>query len=314
MKLLLPDWLPMTLDLPEEVEAVIYKVDERLPPELHHAEAVVLWGNTNDRLREMAQDLTSVKWIQGLMSGMDRVFAAGFAPEAVMSSGQGTHDGPVAEHALMMILAAARRLDLARDEQRAHVWSRRMSGRQPLDNSPGLRTLRDAEVLIWGFGSIAARLAPMLDLLGARVRGIARSTGERYGYEVFDQSFLPELLPRIDVLVSILPGSPANFHVIDADVLGLLPSKAWLVNVGRGSVIDETALIAALESAALGGAALDVFETEPLPADSPIWDAPNLFMTPHVAGNRPLGAPELIEYNVRAFLAGTPFRNPVARP
>jgi phosphoglycerate dehydrogenase-like enzyme len=313
MKLLLPDWPPMAPTLPAEVEVHRYDARERVPEELRDAEAVVLWGNSDERLRELAQDLHAVRWVQGLMSGMDRVIAAGFSPhELTMSSGQGTHDGPVAEHALALILAATRRLDLARDDQRAHVWATRLSGRQPLDNSEGLRTLRGASVLIWGFGSIGRRLAPMLTLLGAEVRGVATSAGERDGYPVFDVASLPELLPTTDLLVSIIPGTAANRHALDARLIGLLPSTAWVVNVGRGGTIDEDALIDALRAGRLGGAALDVVGTEPLPADSPLWDQPGVILTPHIAGARPLGADELIEHNARAYLAGAELRNAVA--
>ncbi|GAA2001345.1 NAD(P)-dependent oxidoreductase [Microbacterium ulmi] len=304
----------MAPNLPDDVQTALYEADQRLPEELRDADAVVLWGNTDERLRELAGDLPRVRWVQGLMSGMDRVHRAGFAPDAIMSSGQGTHDGPVAEHALAMILSATRRLDLARDDQRAHVWGTRLSGRQPLDNSDGLRTLRGASVLIWGFGSIAARLAPMLTLLGAEVRGIATTAGPRGGYDVFTAESLERLLPETDILVSILPGTAATRHALEATLLSLLPPRAWIVNVGRGGTIDEDALLDALTEGRLAGAALDVFGTEPLPLDSPLWDAPNLIITPHVAGTRPLGAERLIEENVRAFLAGAPLRNAVVRP
>lgn len=314
MKLLLPTWPPLAPSLPDGVDAVFYDAELRLPPQHRDADAVVLWGITDERLRELAGDLPHVQWVQGLMSGMDRVHRARFRPGAIMSSGQGTHDGPVAEHALAMILSAVRRLDLARDDQRAHVWSRRLSGRQPLDNSDGIRTLRGASVLIWGFGSIAKRLAPMLTLLGAEVRGIATAEGSRDGFDVFRADALERLLPETDILLSLLPGTAETHHAIDATALGLLPPHAWVVNVGRGGNIDEDALLDALTSGRLAGAALDVFAVEPLPEDSPLWDAPNLILTPHIAGTRPLGADALIEQNVRAFLAGEPLHNAVLRP
>jgi len=96
-------------------------------------------------------------------------------------------------------------------------------------------------------------------------------------------------------------------------VLGLLPPHAWVVNVGRGATLDEAALLDALRADRLGGAALDVFETEPLPADSPLWDEPRVLISPHAAGGRPVGAGELITANLTAFLAGTELRNVVAR-
>jgi len=167
---------------------------------------------------------------------------------------------------------------------------------------------------VYGFGSIAARLAPSLTLLGAEVRGVATRAGDRHGYPVFAPADLPRLLPETDVLVSILPGSPENRRAVSAEVIASLPRTAWIVNVGRGSVVDEPALLRALREGRLAGAALDVFEVEPLPSGSPVWDTPNLIVTPHCAGARPLGADELIARNARAFLEGGAFRNLVVRP
>ncbi len=101
-------------------------------------------------------------------------------------------------------------------------------------------------------------------------------------------------------------------HALDADRLARLPRHAWVVNVGRGTTVDEDALAAALEAGRLGGAALDVFATEPLPADSPLWTAPNCVVSPHAAGGRPQGAEALIAENLRRCLAGQPLRNVVA--
>ena len=98
---------------------------------------------------------------------------------------------------------------------------------------------------------------------------------------------LPDHLPRTDVLVSLLPATEQTRHAIDAGVLALLPPRAWVVNVGRGTTLDEAALLDALRSGRLAGAALDVFETEPLPADSPLWDEPRVLISPHAAGGRP---------------------------
>ncbi len=124
---------------------------------------------------------------------------------------------------------------------------------------------------------------------------------------------LPELLPTADLLVVLLPATPETQAVVDAQVFGRLPAHAWLVNVGRGATVNESDLIAALRAGDIAGAALDVTATEPLPAGSPLWEAPNLILTPHIAGWRPLGASQLIAENAQALLAGTTLRNVVAR-
>ena len=114
-------------------------------------------------------------------------------------------------------------------------------------------------------------------------------------------------------LINILPATPDIARIVDARVLGLLPAHAWLINVGRGHTVDEDALLAALRSNRLAGAALDVFETEPLPPTSGLWDEPNILISPHAAGGRPLGAADRIRENLDALLAGRPLTHVVAR-
>ena len=152
-------------------------------------------------------------------------------------------------------------------------------------------------MVIWGFGGIARTLAPLYTALGADVVGVARTPRTDGAFPVVDD--VDAVLPTADVLVNILPTAPATDRVVDARRLALLPRKAWLVNVGRGSTVDEDALVDALRGGELAGAALDVTRTEPLPVDSPLWDLPNVILTPHAAGGRPLGAAALIVANAR---------------
>ncbi len=175
------------------------------------------------------------------------------------------------------------------------------------------RTLDGAHVVVWGFGSIAHRLAPLLAALGARVTGVASSAGERAGFPVVTDAELPDLLRTADVLVSLLPALPTTQGALGADLISRLPGHAWFVNVGRGATVDEAALQAALRDGTIAGAALDVFATEPLPEDSPWWGVPNLILTPHAAGGRPQHAEELIEANLDALRTGAPLRNLVER-
>jgi phosphoglycerate dehydrogenase-like enzyme len=168
-------------------------------------------------------------------------------------------------------------------------------------------------VLIWGFGGIAATLAPHLAALGARVTGVARSAGKRHGFPVITEADLPGRLAETDLLIMILPATPDTAHALDGRLLASLPAHGWVINVGRGSTLDENALLEAIRSGRLGGAALDVFETEPLPPDSGMWDEPNIIISPHAAGGRPIGAAARIAENLAALHAGGPFRNLVER-
>ncbi|HET6531474.1 MAG TPA: NAD(P)-dependent oxidoreductase [Actinoplanes sp.] len=311
MKILLPD--SIDLDLPAEIEGIVYAIDEPVPAQHTDAEALVVWGNPAGQLRDAAERLTRLRWVQTLAAGPDAVLAAGFRPEVVITGGTGLHDVTVAEHALALTLAAARRLHLLVRAQIGHRWAAEWGGIQPVHESGTFRTLRDARVAVWGFGGIAATLAPLLAALGARVTGIARTAGERHGFPVVTAGDLPDLLPATDILIMVLPATPATERALNADVLALLPAHAWLVNVGRGATVDEAALLDALRGGRLAGAALDVFETEPLPAGSGLWDQPDVIISPHAAGGRPIGAAERIARNVAALRAGADLHHVVER-
>src|SRR3954471_9981318 len=170
MKVLLPDSVPLDLDLPG---GVVYAVDRPVPAEHTDAEALVVWGNPAAQLRDAAQRLTRLRWVQTLAAGPDAVLAAGFADDVLITSGAGLHDRTVAEHTLALALGAARRLHLLVRAQIGHRWADEWGVLQPVRDDHNFRTLRDAHVVIWGFGGIAATLTPHLLALGARVTGIA---------------------------------------------------------------------------------------------------------------------------------------------
>lgn len=313
MKLLLPDSVPLDPALPEGVEAVHYDATAPVPDEHLDAEALVVWGNAPGDLRAVAGRMPRLRWVQTLAAGPDVVLGAGFPDDVVVTSGVGLHDRPVTEHALALVLALLRRLPEAIAAQAEHRWAGELGGLQPLHPDGRVTTLLGARVLVWGFGNIGQNLAPLLQALGAQVTGVGRSAGERAGFPVVAQDQLEAELGQTDVLVMILPATEATTHALDAARLAALPRHAFVVNVGRGTTVDEPALLAALTERRIAGAALDVTEVEPLPADSPLWDAPNLLLTPHAAGGRPVGGDELVGTNLAALLAGRELRNVVAR-
>ena len=313
MKLLYPTSTELDLSaLPSEVEAHPYEVDQNIPAEHEDAEALVVWGNTPEMLSDAAKRLQNLKWVQSLAAGPDKVLAAGFSSDIAVTSGSGLHDRTVAEYALGLLLVAARRFHEMRDAQREGRWPGELGGVQPVKPKDDFRTLEDANITVWGFGSIGQTLAPYLEMLGAKVTGVAQSEGERAGFQVHTEDALGELLPQSDALVMILPSTEGTKHALSTEYLERLPTHAWLVNVGRGDTVDEAALVKALQEGQLAGAALDVFETEPLPEDSPLWTLPNVFISPHAAGGRPRGAAALIERNVAHYLAGEELENVVS--
>ncbi|WP_165962781.1 NAD(P)-dependent oxidoreductase [Occultella glacieicola] len=304
MKLLLPTSIPLSVTVPDGVTTATYDNAAPIPDEHRDAEAIVVWAISGQRLADMVAELPRLRWIQALMAGTDAVAAAGFDPSVVVTSGGGLHDAPVAEHTLGLILAAARRLDVAVRAGDAHEWYSDPSAHQSFGTTETFSTLYGAKVVIWGFGGIGTRLAGHLTGLGAEVVGVATTAGERSGYRVITPADLPGELTDADVLVDILPALPTTQNVVDAAILGALPTHAWFVNVGRGATVDEAALKQALTDGTIGGAALDVFATEPLPAGDPLWGSPNLIVTPHIAGGRPHDPELRIEENLRRFLAG----------
>lgn len=314
MKVLYPT--SATFDFGKPQEGVVYvPYDARLPVPAEHEDAGVLvaWLNPPDLLEDAARRLRGLRLVQGLMAGANTLVAAGFPSTVPISNGRGLHDQPVAEHTMALLLAAARRLHLMRDAQHERRWPGELGGSQPDRNPDVFTTLAGSNVTVWGFGSIAARLAPMLSALGARVTGVATRPGERGGYRVVSDAQLPELLPTTDALVMLLPGAAATDRALNAERLALLPPHAWVVNVGRGTSIDEAALVAALERGEIGGAALDVFVEEPLPPTSELWGLPNVIVSPHAAGGRPLGAELLVRDNLTRLLRGEPLLNLVDR-
>ncbi|KAK3676706.1 hypothetical protein LTR78_003482 [Recurvomyces mirabilis] len=312
MKLLYPTSLRLDPSKLEgfSVDLQSYDVKTSIPEEHTDADILVTWANSSDNLKDANKRLTKLRWIQSLAAGPNDVLNAGFDPKKVsITTGSGLHDKTVAEHALGLLLVSARKFHLMRDYQNDGKWPGPLGGPQP-DKEPGtFNTLEDANIVIWGFGNIAKMLAPYLTAIGANVTGVARQQGVRNGYEVYGEDKLAELLPKTDALVMILPGSDATKNALNAERLKLLPKHAWVVNVGRGTSIDEKALHSALTNGEIGGAALDVFETEPLPESSPLYKQKNCVVSPHAAGGRPRGAEALIAENLRLFLAKQELKN-----
>ncbi|KAI0110905.1 D-isomer specific 2-hydroxyacid dehydrogenase [Nemania sp. FL0031] len=311
MKLLYPTSLKLDIASLEGFSVSLhpYDVKSTIPDDLLDAEVLVTWANSATNLQDAARRMPKLRWIQSLAAGPNDVLSAGFPSSVIVTTGSGLHDRTVAEHTLGLLLAAARRFDQMRDCQLQSTWAAHLGGPQPDRPKDRFTTLRDARVLIWGYGNIAKTLAPHLTALGATVRGVARSAGVRSGVEVYGEDKLPELLPETDALVMILPGSESTKNALNASRLALLPKHAWVVNVGRGTSIDEDALADALEAGSIGGAALDVFVKEPLPAASRLYKAPNCIVSPHAAGGRPQDAEPLIAYNLRRLIAGQPLKN-----
>jgi glyoxylate/hydroxypyruvate reductase A len=181
-------------------------------------------------------------------------------------------------------------------QQREHRWEQYLVG-----------TMTSLTVGVLGAGSIGAHIAAMFRPLVAEVRALGRSTPKLEGVQGFAEAEWVQFYRGLDVLVMVLPHTAETYHLVGAREISWMNRGGFLVNVGRGAVLDQSALVAALESGQLSGAQLDVFESEPLPEDSPLWDLKTLSISPHVSGPSRLdGMVAVFAENLTRFRAGRP--------
>lgn len=245
-------------------------------------------------------------------AGYDAYMTPGTVPAgAALASAVGAYGQAVSEHLYTMLLMLMKHLDGYRDDQRAHAWTDRGA----------VATLAGAQVLVLGAGDIGRHFAQLASAHGAHVTGVRRHAGTApQGFErICTMDELHGLLPKADAVVSILPSAPGTRGLVDARFLSSCKRGAYFVNGGRGDLVVQADLIAALESGQLAGAALDVTVPEPLPANDPLWDAPNILITPHVAGQFHLytvldNIARIAGENLRRLAAGEPLLNEVALP
>ncbi|PYE56368.1 NAD(P)-dependent oxidoreductase [Deinococcus yavapaiensis] len=287
------------LSLPD-VELLQYNADSDLPD----ADGLVTWGFPRF-VREHALTLPSLRWALTLTAGVDNILPD-FPPHLRLFNASQLHAEAVAQHALALLLAGARGLHAARDFQRERTWAR--SGIFSGGNvGGGLTTLRGKHVVIWGHGTIGRSLEAMLAPLGANVTGL-RSSATR--------EQLDEALRTADVLVLLVPLTEKTRGLVNADVLARLKPSAWFANLGRGELVVQDDLVAALESRRIGLALLDVTTPEPLPETSPLWTLPNVVLTPHVAAATNDLAERGAEFTrsfLERFTRGLPLENEVSR-
>ena len=239
------------------------------------------------------------EWIQLPFAGIESFFEAGVIdPARTWTCAKGAYGHACAEHALALMLTAARRI---------HHHARDRRWEVPGFGSPE-RRLKDALVLVVGTGGIGSELVPMLQPLGARIVGVNRSGTPLRGAErTGTTDELPDLVGDVDFVVIAAALTPATRHLFDAELLQRMKPTTWLVNVARGGLVDTDALVDALSSGTIAGAALDVTEPEPLPEGHPLWDLDNVVITPHVANTWDMALPDLralVRRNVENFVTG----------
>ena len=235
-----------------------------------------LWRN------ELIAAAPKLAFIQSISAGVDQYSQEQLRAAGIrMASAQGANRNAVSEHAMALILSLARKLAEARDNQHKHFWRGMISDIPNREDELGGKTL-----VIVGMGRIGSRLAKLARAFDMKVIGIKRdvSSGSGDAEKVVSTDALLQILPTADYVALTCPLTPQTQNIIDAKSLSAMKPSAFLVNVARGKVVDEPALLEALKTKAIAGAAIDCAWEEPLPESSPLWTCPNLVITPHSAG------------------------------
>ncbi|HVT11860.1 MAG TPA: D-2-hydroxyacid dehydrogenase [Fimbriimonadaceae bacterium] len=269
------------------------------------AEADVAFGQPD---ANQVIELPSLRWTHLTSAGYTRydrddLRSALTARGALLTNSSSVFDEPCAQHLLAFMLAQARQLPQALSEQirtQAWIYARLR---------PQTRLLSNQTVLLLGFGAIARRLAELLQPFRLNVVAVRRAPKGDESVPTHPIGELNRLLPGADHIVNTLPSSPSTDGLVDENCFAAMKPGAIFYNIGRGTTVDQAALIRLLESGRLGAAYLDVVDPEPLPADHPLWTTPNCWITPHVGGGHAEEYPRLVAHfirNLRLFEAGEP--------
>lgn len=248
-----------------------------------------------------------LKWVQITSAGYTRYDTDEFRNAMVRRGGSFTNsssvfDDPCAQHLLAFMLAEARQLSASQKAQESGTWN--FAGLRPLT-----RVLSGQTVLLLGYGAIARRFVELAQPFHLTMIGFRRRPTGDEEIPVYPMSDLDRWLPQADYVLNILPASPSTDQIVDAEMIDKMRPGAVFANVGRGTTVNQEALIAALGSGHLAAAYLDVTDPEPLPVEHPLWGAPNCFITPHIAGGHAGEDIRLVSHfltNLRRYEAGDP--------
>lgn len=283
-----------------------YCAADGLADAVRGAKALLLWDFFSRALRDAWPVADQLEWIHITAAGVDTLlFDELRESDVVVTNARGVFDRPLAEYVLGAVIAYAKDSLTSFDLQRRHVWRHRET-----------RSITGATALVVGTGGIGREIGKLLRAAGMEVRGAGRrpvAEDPDFG-KIVDSANLAAEAAWCDHLILAAPLTPATYGLVDAEVLASMKPDAHLVNIARGQMVDEAALLAALTEGRIGGATLDVFDTEPLPPGHPLWDAPNVVVTAHMSADAVGWRETLAEQfatNVRRWLAGEPLLNKV---
>ena len=281
----------------------VYASPQTATEEMIEAADVIIGNVKPDRLHAPER----LQWLQLNSAGADAYVKPGILRNTTMlTSATGAYGKAVAEHSFAMLLMLQKKLNLYRDAQKKNEWS----------DFGTVTSITDSIVLVVGLGDIGLHFARLASVLGAHVIGLKRSMGPcpEGVHELHTMDELDNLLPKADVVASFVPSTATTYHMYTKERLMTMKDTAIFLNSGRGDAVASEVLYEALSKGWIASAGIDVTEPEPLPADSPLWQLPNLMMTPHISGQFHL--PETFERivdiaaaNLEAYLKGEPIKN-----
>lgn len=255
---------------------------------------------------KLAKAASKLHWVQLLTSGYNNLVQHGAPDGVAITNARGAFSPAVAVHAVSLYLSLLRNIPLMTAQKEKNNWDRAFASK--------LITPAETKVMIAGYGSIGEEIAHLLKNFSPWIVGVNRTGNQHYlADEMIESAALRDTLPDMDAVFLSLPLNDKTHHIINEQALASMKSNAVLINVGRGGLIDSAALAQALHDGQIAGAAIDVTEPEPLPSNHPLWDAPNLIISPHVSGAAgELGArrqAEVATHNIQRFVKGEPLEN-----
>jgi phosphoglycerate dehydrogenase-like enzyme len=296
-----------------EIEFVYPNSLEELAAELPDTEIMAILGTKYDAqvAKVVMEKGTNMKWLQSTTAGVDAFLSRGYPEQAILTKGTGIWDVSVAEHAMAFLLALKRHIIELERTRASRSWDReRLWGL--------MGSLEGKTVGIAGYGNIGKEIAKRLG--GFDVKLIAYDqfpgVGDEKLAKLYSQGEFPDFLKECDAVILVLPHTKETEYIVDEEEFGYMKSSAVLINVGRGKLVKESALVKALETGQIAGAGIDVFEEEPLSLTSKLWDLPNVILSPHCAAtgdNDLLNTCKLLKENLRRYLKGQDLLHVVAK-
>ena len=309
-KIAISSFWPLQADLTAKIAAAAPDYDlldlSNNPTDEQLADCEILFGNVK---ADIISKMPKLKWVHTQTAGVEIYLNPPLSKDIMLTNSSGAYGITIAEHMLLFTLMLLRNSGVSFSQQREHIWKNYTS-----------RNLYNLKVTVVGMGDIGGRYALLCHTMGATVSGVVRNPRNnkpQYIDKLFTADNIDEAIKDADVVALALPGTGETAGILSRERLAVMKKGALIINAGRGSAIDQDALISSLQSGHTGGAALDVTTPEPLPAGSPLWDMPNVIITPHISNgghdNITRFVIDVFLRNLADFLNGRPFERIVDR-